>query len=395
MRQPDADLHHYLDQLAQQARPGDKLPPFRDLMKRFGVSQLVVQRAFDGLRARGLIAAQVGRGTFFVAPASGPADASPARRAPGPVAAGPRSVLLLRRSISIARGRVLVESLQARLAAEGHRVLELSYTDPDHARSVLKGLPRFDAGVIQSTFKALPIETLAALRDRCAVLAVDGAALVGTDVEAVGTEWGEPLEQAVALLRAQGHRRIACASTTHPFLAVELGRRRLAGLRQALPDTELVEIALPRLPGEGYEEALVAAWQAAQAEAARTSTAGCTALVAWGVEHGARLRQLLADAGQAVPAQLSVVLLGRTDLANEHADFFDVVGCRVADQVAALYDAIVARWADPGRPYGIRFVPVALRAGASVAAPASGGPALSRPAVRASVSRVSATDSPT
>ncbi len=367
------DLEQFLDQLAHEARPGDRLPTIRELMKRFGASQMLVQRAFQGLKDRGLIDSQVGRGTYFRGagarpPAAAPAEGEPQRpraASANTVQSNIKSVLLLRRSISIARGRVLVEGLQRRLAAEGHRVLELSYTDPDHALTVLKGLPRFDACVVQSTFKAIPIALLAALRDKCEVLAVDGAALVGADVEAVGTEWGEPLAAAIEQLVQQGHRRIAYATTAHPYLATQLGRRRFASLQHTLPGVELTEITQDLLPHEDYTTRLV---QQLQASADATGTLPFTALVAWGIEDGALFQRLLAQAGIAVPARLSVVLLGRTDLANEHADFFDVVGCSVADQVQALHGAIAARWADAGRPYGVHLTPVVRRAGASVAA---------------------------
>jgi DNA-binding GntR family transcriptional regulator len=141
------ELERHLEELAGQARPGDRLPPIREFMRRFGVSQVVVQRAFDRLKERGLIDSQVGRGTFFVqaaASASAPAPAAAgARRAEAPAAArapvtrapSVRSVLLLRRSISIVGGRVLVDELRRRFAADGHRVLEVSYTDPEHAPS--------------------------------------------------------------------------------------------------------------------------------------------------------------------------------------------------------------------------------------------------------------------
>ncbi len=366
------DLDQFLDQLAHEALPGDRLPTIRELMKRFGASQMLVQRAFQGLKDKGLIDSQVGRGTYFrgagarppMAQVSGAAERTkpPATSAATPPAV--KSVLLLRRSISIARGRVLVEGLQRRLADEGHRVLELSYTDPDHALTVLKGLPRFDACVVQSTFKAIPIALLAALRDKCDVLAVDGAALVGADVEAVGTEWGEPLAAAIAQLVQQGHRRIAYASTSHPFLATQLGQRRFDYLQGTLPGVELQAITLGMLPHEDYTTRLVAQLQAS---AGSDGTLPFTALVAWGIEDGALFQRLLAQGGIAVPAQLSVVLLGRTDLANEHADFFDVVGCSVADQVEALHSAITARWADAGTPYGVHLTPVVRRVGASVA----------------------------
>ncbi|WP_284619358.1 GntR family transcriptional regulator [Aquabacterium humicola] len=379
MRSTSFDLDQFLDELARDARPGDRLPTIRELMRRFGASQMLVQRAFQNLKARGLIESQVGRGTYFVG-RGGPATAADA---PRPATAstertrqsGAKSVLLLRRSISIARGRVLVEGLQRRLAAEGHRVLELSYSDPEHALAALKGLPRFDACVVQSTFKTIPIGLLAALRDKSEVLAVDGAALVGTDVEAVGTEWGEPLAAAVALLRQHGHRRIAYASTTHPFLATQLGRRRFETLRRTLPELELHEVDVPGLPDGDYARALVEQLKAALGAGGQLPF---SALVAWGIEDGARFRSLLAEAGLPIPAALSVVLLGRTDLPNEHADFFHTVGCSVADQVDALNQVLHARWADPSAPYGVRLTPVTARAGASVAAPAKAAAERSR-----------------
>jgi hypothetical protein len=367
-----SELERFLDELARDAQPGDQLPTIRELMRRFGASQVMVQRAFENLKARGLIASQVGRGTHFLA------DGRPASTVSGPgVRAGAnatysgharlpavRSVLLLRRSISIARGRVLVESLQRRFTAEGHRVLEVSYTDPDHARTVLKSLPRFDACVVQSTYKTITIDLLAALREKSEVVAVDGAALVGTDVEAVGMEWGEPLAEAISLLQQRGHRRIACASTSHPFLATQLGWRRFDSLQKTLTDVELHAIAVPLLPDQDYASRLVDSIKASLDAAGRPPF---TALVAWGIEDGDKFRQLLADIGITVPSTLSVVLLGRTDLANEHADFFDTVGCSVADQVESLYQAIQARWADPACPYGVRLIPITRRAGQSTA----------------------------
>ena len=382
MRDTAADLNQFLDELARGARPGDRLPTIRDLMRRFGASQMIVQRAFQELKARGLIDSQVGRGTYFRGEAR-PAGAAPSSAAAAAADAGARSttlrsVLLLRRSISIARGRVLVEGLQRRFTAEGHRVLEVSYNDPDHAKAVLRGLPRFDACVVQSTFKTITIDLLAALREKSEVLAVDGAALVGTDVDAVGMEWGEPLALAVARLREQGHRRIAYASTAHPFLATQLGHRRFEHLQATLPGVELQAITVPQLPDEGYAAALVEQLRAGLDAGGRPPF---TALVAWGIEDGARLRALLAELGLVVPAVLSVVLLGRTDLANEHAGFFATVGCSVADQIDALHRTIHERWREPARPWGVRLIPVTERAGESIAAPPA---ALSATRVRSS-----------
>jgi DNA-binding LacI/PurR family transcriptional regulator len=375
MRPAPSDLEQFLDGLARDARPGDRLPTIRELMRRFGASQMVVQRAFQSLKARGLIASQVGRGTYFqtddrpaVALAgAGSAPGAGSRAGSRKDAQSPavRSVLLLRRSISIARGRVVLEGLQRRFTTDGHRVLEVSYTDPEHARTVLKGLKRFDACVVHSTFKTITIDLLAALREKSDVLAVDGAALVGTDVDAVGMEWGVPLTAAIELLQQRGHRRIAYATTSHPFLASQLGRRSFDHLKDTLIGIELQAIAVPHLPDdENYEAGLVDKIKASLDGSGRPSF---TALVAWGIEDGNKFRRLLSDIGVGIPSGLSVVLLGHTNLANEHADFFDTIGCSVADQVESLYQAITARWADPTIAYGVRLIPVARRTGESIA----------------------------
>jgi DNA-binding LacI/PurR family transcriptional regulator len=362
-----SELEAYLDELAAHANAGDQLPTIRELMRRFGVSQTVVQRAFQNLKTRGLVDAQVGRGTFFVTPgrhadASAPAGAPPTRRDADRTAS--RTVLLLRRSISITRGRALVEKLHQHFVDNGHQVLEVAYSDPAHARAALKGLPRFDACVIQSTFKSIPIELLAAIREKADVIAVDGLALVGADVEAVGTEWGEPLAEAVRKLVQRGHRKLAFAATSQPLLATQLGFRRSERLQADLGEASLLDIRLPALPDGEYLPSLVA-----QLKEQMQKHGGLpfSALIAWGIEDGERFRQMLQEIGIAVPRDLSVVLLGRTDLANEHGAFFETIGCSVADQVDALYQAVARHWQDEAQPYGVHLTPITRLPGASIA----------------------------
>ena len=369
-RSSQADLERFLEELAAAAQPGDRLPPIRDLMRRFGLSQVLVQRCLQALKNRGLVASEGGRGTYFLANAgtgasaraSGSASANPAVDRP-PAA---RSILLLRRSISIMRGRVLVEALHRRFTADGHRVLEVSYTDPEHARTVLKSLPRLDACVLQSSYKTVTIDLVAALKERTDVLAIDGAALMGADVEVVGTEWGEPVARGVARLIDGGHTKIGYATVATPFLANELGKRRFECLKETRADLALHSISVPQMPDSDYAEALV---QELTAKVDGEGRLPFTALVVWGIEDGARFRSLLSARGIEVPRDLSVVLLGRTDMANEHGDFFEVFGCSVADQVERLHAAIERRWAQPGAPFGISFTPVTHRAGRSVGAP--------------------------
>ena len=229
MRNTTYDLEKFLEGLAATARVGDRLRTIRELMRRFGLSQMSVQRVFQEMKDRGVVDSQVGRGTFFRSQGSNtdqPHETGDSAVPEDSRQTAQRSVLLLRRSISIARGRVLVERLHERLGANGHSVLEVSYSDPAHAHAVLNGLPRFDACVIQSTYRSIPIDVLAAIREKTDVFAVDGTALVGADVEAVGTEWGEPLAEAVRKLLKRGHKKLAFAATSQPILSTQLGFRR-------------------------------------------------------------------------------------------------------------------------------------------------------------------------
>ncbi|HET7864230.1 MAG TPA: GntR family transcriptional regulator, partial [Burkholderiaceae bacterium] len=76
MSSTTSPLDQFLEQLAQGAQVGERVPTIRELMRRFQVSQAAVQEAFRIMKARGLIDSQVGRGTFFrtsgAAAAAGP-----------------------------------------------------------------------------------------------------------------------------------------------------------------------------------------------------------------------------------------------------------------------------------------------------------------------------------
>lgn len=361
------NLRAYLFGQVRRAAAGDRLPTVRWLMREFGLSQVSVQRALAELKAGGLIAAEAGRGTFVVGHPSHALDEAQ------PTGAGSqrRSVLILRRLASIRRSRVVLDSLQQRLTELDHQTLEVAYSDADHVRQVLQTLPRFDACVVQNSFETMPIEMLAAIRRKADTIIVDGAWLVGTDVDAVGFEWGEPVDRAVALLRGRGHRRIGFATTASPFLANELGRHHYEHLRARADDPGLLQppLLLGELPYQGYEAALVAMLRARADEAGQLPFTG---LIAWGIESGALFRTLLDQASIRVPEDLSVVLLGRTDVEEEAGGFFAMIGCRASDQCDVLLDALVKRWAQPRSPHRLRFTPVHDRAGASVAARAEG-----------------------
>lgn len=179
-------------------------------------------------------------------------------------------------------------------------------------------------------------------------------------------EWGVPLTEAVSMLQRQGHRRIGVASTSQPFLAIQMGRRQLEYLQNTLPDVELKAITISCLPDENYAQSLL---DMVKASMDANGNLPYTALIVWGIEDGEKFRTQLLQLGLAVPSKLSVVLLGRTDLENEHANFFTTVGYSVADQVECLYQAIQTRWTSPAAPYGLKLLPLATRMGASTASP--------------------------
>ena len=366
MRNTAAELEIFLNDLAASAEAGDRLPTVRDLMKRFGLSQVIVQRVFHNLQARGVIDVVPGRGTFFLSSGLG-ADGthrSGDAAADSPLPTGrPLSILLLRRSVNVDRGRPFIEKLNRLFAAGGHKVIEVSFSDPVHAKAVLKNLPRFDACLIQSVFLSIPSDMVAMIREKTNVVVFDGVAMIVDGVDSVGTEWGEPLTEAINVLHQRGHRRLCFAATSMPFLATSLGFRRWDYLGRTLPDSVLHTIQLPQLPDEGYVEALVE-------ELSRMKEAGhglpFTGLVAWGVSDGARFLDLLNRHGLSVPGDLSVILLGRTDLGNEHIGFFEMFGPRADDQVALMFDAVCRRWRNPSLPYRVSFAPVTHRPGESV-----------------------------
>ena len=357
---PTDHLRLYLARAVKRGHEGDRLPTVRSLMRQFGLSQARVQRVFAELRERGTIIAEVGRGTFLSG--RGLADGD-GMSAPDALTETARSVLFLRRPLGTRRARMVLEEIARRLATAGHQTLEISYSDARHACRVLRTLPRFDACLVQSSFEPMPIEMLGALRRKAAVIIVDGAWLTGADLDSVGFEWGASVERAVATLRSAGHARIALATTVKPFLANILGLHRYEAMRQS-PDgaTLIPPILLDASPDAKFAEAIVSALVALDPPP--------TALIAWGVEDGASFRTSLQAAGFQLPGSLSVVLLGRSDIPEEGAGFFNVVGYRADEQCEALYAALLRRWNDPDAPYTLRLMPMHSLDGHSVAMPA-------------------------
>lgn len=70
------------DALSGSLKPGDRLPPQRDLAYRLGVTTGTVTRAYAEAEKMGLVAGEVGRGSFIRAPSPAAAPFTPMRKDP-------------------------------------------------------------------------------------------------------------------------------------------------------------------------------------------------------------------------------------------------------------------------------------------------------------------------
>ena len=147
-------------------RPGDRLPPERQLAEEFGVSRSAVREALSALRMLGLVEARVGEGTFITQP--------PDERFISPLA------LVLTIEQSEAMGRELLE-LRAALEAQSAALAALRREADDLAamdealRDMEKDLEegrlgaeadwRFHDAVASATGNALLLQTMRSLGD--------------------------------------------------------------------------------------------------------------------------------------------------------------------------------------------------------------------------------------
>jgi len=353
-------LESYLETLASTASPGDRVPTVRQLMAEFGVSQAVVQRATERLKAQGRISAEVGRGTFFVGEGGASGEDTAGRETNRN--ADQKSVLFLRPSTRLKRGRRVLERLHSLLQDHNYRVVEVAYTDARDALDILRNLPRFNACVIQSTFETITIDMLAAVKRKTSAIILDGAVLAGTEVDAVGIEWGSAVELAIDHLKSHGHARIGLVKSTHYVLAAELGRIWFEKRTEGKGKTRSL-VQVPAWPQEDY-----AAKAAEMIDQLRDPSGKLTvsAVIVWGIEDARDFVAQLAKKDVKIPHDLSVVLLGRTDLESETAGFFTTAGVTTEDQATALFEAIQNRWENPDGEYGIRFLPLGIVARLSV-----------------------------
>src|ERR1043166_7018727 len=147
--------------VVQLLNEGDQLPTVRQLMKRFGVSQLSIQTALEHLKREKVITAHVGRGTFVIRPAHA---AQPACT----------TVTVFRFDYPSRRGEEITRALHHALQAHQCRMLTLTCGEEEHALKVLRGAPASDAYILQPLHPNIPLRLLELLRRRGQAVVVEG-----------------------------------------------------------------------------------------------------------------------------------------------------------------------------------------------------------------------------
>lgn len=340
----------WLAQALRRGQPGDRLPTVRDLMRRFGTAQRVVERALHAEVAAGRLIMRRGAGIIIAEPVV-------------TQVAWEADLLVLYRLSDSRLARNLLQAREQRLKARGVSMLQIGYTSEAQARSVLVRLGRFRTCLVQLHFEMLPIPFLAALADHAAAVVVDGVSATGIEVDAIGTNWREALMAAFHHLRRAGHRRIAYFTSAHPARQIAMARREYRQLcaGEGLPDWLL---ETPELPGSYRSEDIRDA--IARHLDARGRPA-FSALIVWGLVEGYLLDRALYDLGLTPGRDLSVIVLGSVDFPSEHLRRFDVVGNSNDEKLDLFERVLAARIAMSPAPPEVHYLPIRHAVHGSVA----------------------------
>jgi DNA-binding LacI/PurR family transcriptional regulator len=331
---------------------GARLPTVRDLMRRYQVSQAVVQGAVGRLRGQGLLTSQVGRGTYVV---KGGAAANRAREAAGQAVL---DSLLILSNASMNERCVLVQNhIVDKMSRDGSKVVQISYHHTDHLLEILGSIPNFDAAVLQSHYESIPVRLLRLLQQKCKAVVVDGHTVSGVDVDRVGTDWEDALELALRHLCDLGHRSFGMVSlntAAQPILAVRRAfTRHLAIGREGLeffPPVTLQHVLHPtQSVCDPLEEALAPLVVA-------SGKLPFTALVTLGISDTLGLTQVLERLGIRWPEQLSLVVLGHRDVPAEHIGAMTISGSSHQEAAESLVETIRRRIANPDLPPQISYL---------------------------------------
>jgi DNA-binding LacI/PurR family transcriptional regulator len=359
MRKQSSDaVLESLHDLIDRSSDGERLPTVRDLMRDHRVSQAAVTAALDALRGEGLVSSHVGRGSYVVK-----------REGHAPDGAMPRTLLILSNASMNERGVMVQNRLVDEMAAEGGKVVQISYHDTDQLLAILDSTPRFDAAILQSHFESIPVRLLTLLKAKSKALVADGHSISGIDVDRVGTDWEEALDMAVSRLADLGHARIALISADIEAQPILSARRAFVRIARAagIKDGHAYRIVLPGMtyPNQRVADRLERALGDLIADSG--GRLPFTGAVFLGQSDGAGLRDGLGRLGLRVPEELSVCLLGHRDVPSEHQEVLTMAGSTASEAAAALLSTLRRRLEDPGAPPRIVFLGVDETVRASVA----------------------------
>lgn len=353
------ELEWFLRERVRNAKHGERLPPVRTLMREYGVGQAAIQGVFNRMAHQGQLSLRVGRGTFVQKMGQARSSLDGA------------TVLVLSLRLQTERSHAVARQLHGQLSELGVRCIQLVYERLDEALEVLRLNARFDACVLQSYFETVPLGLLAFLRERCGGLVVDGARLAGMDVDAIASDWRGAMDKGALALRHAGHERIGFVAWPGGAQPLEGLRHHFCSLRQWLgrDEVQMPLIALERMPRPGESSAELI--RAGLDKAGHGRRGAVTALMVWAGSDGDGIARALDGLSLQVPRDLSVLLLGHVNRADEHIHTFDIVGSNSDAAAAALVACVRQRIEQPQSEHQTIYLENHLVSFGSIGAPAS------------------------
>ena len=335
------DISAWIAAEIERLSPGDRLPTMREMMRRFGTAQRVIEAALAPHVASGRLVSRRGLGIVVTEP-------------PEPVDPWEADVLVLYRLSASRLARNLLMELEHRIKARGHRILILGFSDEDQALSILARLGRFRVCLVQVHFELITLPFLARLSEHADQVVVDGISTTGVGVDAIGTNWREALAVAMRHLRGKGHARIGFLTSNHPARPISMARQEYLRQAEQMPGGGWL-LALDALPGDYPARDMTAALEALRDPAGALPF---TALITWGVVDGHLVDRALGALRLVPGADLSVVILGSVDFQSEHLDRFDVVGNSNAEKIDTFEQGVLSRLDPGGPPPATHYLPI-------------------------------------
>lgn len=325
--------------LAERSPPGTKLPTVRHLIAEFGVSQHIIQGAFEALRREGLISSHVGKGTFV-----GRSDG---------VKAKARSVLTLLYQNPYQRGDVIARLVQQRLSIEGHESLTLTYSNAAHVMELLKAGTRYDTAILQPRSSTLSVSLLALLKQRAEHVLLEGHAAEHLDVDAVSNDPEKTTDLLVRHLFEQGHRRIA-------WIKEDCGNyffdRTASFFRTYCRGAGLSAEECPVVAVEGDRDRLgIRDLPAVIASLKKGRKLPYTAIVVASFVDGRTVMDALKSAGLETPKDVAVARLGTPDLDSDHLGLITIAGRPSTRAANTVLERLRWRWSHPAAPWQTYF----------------------------------------